>query len=258
MSYVVTNYIVTWRTPLADRVAQTLEIIPKLWQRTRILPMDSRLLPSKNIVLITNPMRILVRLVLNWKFLGRISRFCATPPKKLLGSGVSTPYTLFCLICTINSELMYSPIFAHLSESKLISACFQWTGSTPAGFQEAFRAAICNWLYKCFFHDSYWQNGRLLGFLPYLVRDTHRTPFCLYTSPERDVHLTPFCFNTNHEWSICTSRTISCQTKNPTSQRPAILSVYESSTDHTTDSTEITTPPNPPNPYTQIPRHYFT
>ena len=38
-------------------------------------------------------------------------------PKKLLGSGVSTPHTLFCLICTIHSELKYFPIFTHLSES---------------------------------------------------------------------------------------------------------------------------------------------
>jgi len=29
------------------------------------------------------------------------------PPKKLLGSGVLPPYTLFCSICTINSELKY-------------------------------------------------------------------------------------------------------------------------------------------------------
>jgi len=32
------------------------------------------------------------------------------PPKKLLGGGISTPYTLFCLICTINSELTYFPM----------------------------------------------------------------------------------------------------------------------------------------------------
>jgi len=30
------------------------------------------------------------------------------PPKKLLGSGFSTPYTPFCLICTISSELKCS------------------------------------------------------------------------------------------------------------------------------------------------------
>ena len=29
----------------------------------------------------------------------------SVPPKKLLGSGGSTPYTPFCLICTISSEL---------------------------------------------------------------------------------------------------------------------------------------------------------
>jgi hypothetical protein len=32
------------------------------------------------------------------------------PPKKLLGGGISTPYTLSCLICTINSELTYFPM----------------------------------------------------------------------------------------------------------------------------------------------------
>ena len=61
-----------------------------------------------------------------------------TPPKKFLGSGVSTLRTVFCLICTINSELTYFLIFTHLSEPGLISAGFQWTGSTPAGFQEVF------------------------------------------------------------------------------------------------------------------------
>ena len=64
------------------------------------------------------------------------------PPKKLLGSGFSTPYILFCLICTSNSELKYFPICAHLSELGSISTGFQWMGSTPAGFQEAFRAAL--------------------------------------------------------------------------------------------------------------------
>jgi len=62
------------------------------------------------------------------------------PPKKPLGCRVSTPYTLFCLICSINSELNDSAIFTHLSEPGLISADFQWTGSTPSGFQEGFRA----------------------------------------------------------------------------------------------------------------------
>ena len=61
------------------------------------------------------------------------------PPKKLRGSGVSTPYTFLCLICTTNSELQYFLIFTHWSEPGSISAGFQWTGSTPAGFQEAFR-----------------------------------------------------------------------------------------------------------------------
>jgi len=32
------------------------------------------------------------------------------PPKKLLSSGVSTPYAAFCLICTMNSELTYFPM----------------------------------------------------------------------------------------------------------------------------------------------------
>jgi len=69
------------------------------------------------------------------------------PPKKLLGSGVSgtpwtpTPCTPFCLICTISSELKCIFIFNHLTEPWLMSAGSQWRGSTPAGFQEAFRAA---------------------------------------------------------------------------------------------------------------------
>jgi len=50
------------------------------------------------------------------------------PSKKLHGSGISTPYTLFCLTCTINSELKYFLIFFNLSEPGLISAGLQWTG----------------------------------------------------------------------------------------------------------------------------------
>jgi len=68
-------------------------------------------------------------------------RGVSEPPKKLLGSGVSILCTPFCLICTISSELTCIFIFTHLSAPGLISAGFQWTGSTPAGFQEAFRAA---------------------------------------------------------------------------------------------------------------------
>jgi len=62
------------------------------------------------------------------------------PPRMLLGCRVSTPFTLFCLICTISSELKYFLISTHLSEQGSITAGFQWTGSTPAGCQEAFRA----------------------------------------------------------------------------------------------------------------------
>jgi len=51
-------------------------------------------------------------------------------PKKLLGCGVSTPYTFFGLICTINSKLKCFPIFIHLSKP----------GLTLTGFQEAFCA----------------------------------------------------------------------------------------------------------------------
>ena len=70
--------------------------------------------------------------------------YICIPPKKLLGCGLWTPRTLFCLICTINSELTYflvsTPASPNTNEPGLISAGFQWTGSTPAGFQEANRA----------------------------------------------------------------------------------------------------------------------
>jgi len=61
------------------------------------------------------------------------------PPNKHLGCGFSTPYTLFYLICTINSELNYFPIFTNVSEWGSLSADFQWTGSIPGGFLEGFR-----------------------------------------------------------------------------------------------------------------------
>jgi len=60
-------------------------------------------------------------------------------PKILLKSRFSTPYTFFCLICTISSELKCILSSTHLNELWLISAGFQWTGSTPAGFRQAFR-----------------------------------------------------------------------------------------------------------------------
>jgi len=40
----------------------------------------------------------------------------------------------------MNSELNDFAIFSKLREPVSLSACFQWTGSTPLGFQEAFRA----------------------------------------------------------------------------------------------------------------------
>jgi len=70
-----------------------------------------------------------------------LNKFAHVPPKKLLGRGFSTRYTFFCSICTIISELKRILIFTHLSEPGLISSGFQWTGSTPDGFQQAFRLA---------------------------------------------------------------------------------------------------------------------
>ena len=55
--------------PIADRVAQNLEIISKNFQlstrRTRILSMGFTSTTMYNMVLVINPTRILVRLVLN-------------------------------------------------------------------------------------------------------------------------------------------------------------------------------------------------
>ena len=50
----------------------------KLCQRTWILPMAFRVPSCNDMVLSINPMRILVRLELQWKFWEVISRFCAT------------------------------------------------------------------------------------------------------------------------------------------------------------------------------------
>jgi len=46
----------------------------------------------------------------------------AIPPKKILGCGFSTPYTLFGLICTINSELNHFPSKSNVSDLGSISA----------------------------------------------------------------------------------------------------------------------------------------
>jgi len=73
--------------------------------------------------------------------------------KKLRGSGLSNPCTLFCLIGAINSELKNFLIFTHLSEPALIFAGLRWPGSTPAGFQESFRAVyMCICICTCYMH----------------------------------------------------------------------------------------------------------
>jgi len=74
--------------------------------------------------------------------------YCRIPLTNLLECGVSTPYMLFGLIRTITSELNYILIFTSLSEPESISADFQWTGSPPAEFQKAIRAA-CHWDNHC-------------------------------------------------------------------------------------------------------------
>jgi len=64
--------------------------------------------------------------------------------KKLPGSGISTPMPLFCLMCTIHSELTKAQLgfVLIMTEPGSTSPGFQWTGSlaTPDGFQKAFRA----------------------------------------------------------------------------------------------------------------------
>jgi len=77
-----------------------------------------------------------------------------TPPQNPFRCRVSTPYTLFCLIFTISSELNDFQIFTDLSEPGSISDGFQWTGSIPAGFQEYFRAVcvsmcVCGYSTRC-------------------------------------------------------------------------------------------------------------
>jgi len=51
--------------PIADRMAKIPEITSKTINEPEFCPRDLRLVPGKKMVLITNPMRILVRLVLN-------------------------------------------------------------------------------------------------------------------------------------------------------------------------------------------------
>ena len=58
-------------------------------------------------------------------------------------------------ICTINSELKYFLIFTQLGELGLISAGFQRTGPTPAGFQEAFCAVWGMYIYAYIYIHTY-------------------------------------------------------------------------------------------------------
>jgi len=64
--------------------------------------------------------------------------------KELPGSGISTPMPLFCLMCTIHSELTKAQLgfVLMMTEPGSTSPGFQRMGSlaTPDGFQKAFRA----------------------------------------------------------------------------------------------------------------------
>jgi len=60
-----------------------LRLFLKLCPHTRILPMGFTMVPGSKMVLFIDPMRILVRLVLNWKFWETISRFCT--PLSVIG-----------------------------------------------------------------------------------------------------------------------------------------------------------------------------
>ena len=61
------------------------------------------------------------------------------PLKQLLGCGVSTPYPVFCLICTIVATVIFQFVPITLEPGSMC-ARLQWTGSTPDRFQEIFRA----------------------------------------------------------------------------------------------------------------------
>jgi len=83
------------------------------------------------------------------------------PPKKLLGSGFSTPYTprAFCLICTISSELKGISHLYPLSEPGLISK-FSVDGFDtswiPISFSCGYSDVFLTWLIQMdFWRDSY-------------------------------------------------------------------------------------------------------
>jgi len=103
------------------------------------------------------------------------ARMCVRPPKKFLGSRVSTPYTPFCFICTISSELKYFLIITHLSEPGLISAGFRWTGSTPTRFQEAFRVDVYAHIPVCVCAEAFFfkPSSATLAFEAGLCVDIH-------------------------------------------------------------------------------------
>jgi len=75
-----------------------------------------------------------------WDLWWRINlvRVIFNPPKKLFGCGVSTPYTLLCLICTISSKLNFFLILTHLSELGLISAGFSGRVRHPLDSKKLF------------------------------------------------------------------------------------------------------------------------
>ena len=64
------------------------------------------------------------------------------PYKTLLGCGFSSMCPVFFLICTINSKVKSVSYVYQEHVSRGRCADLHWTGSTPAGFPEAFRAVI--------------------------------------------------------------------------------------------------------------------
>ena len=64
--------------PIVDRVAQTLKVFQKNFKEPAFCSWDWRSVPGNKMVLMISLIRILLRLVLNWKFLVVISRFFAT------------------------------------------------------------------------------------------------------------------------------------------------------------------------------------
>jgi len=117
-----------------------------------------------------------------------------TPPKKLLGSGVSTPYTPFCLICTIISELKRISFLYQFEWAGVDICWFLVDGFDTRWIPSSFSCGmvytcqliiVMNDIYvaKCHIHNA--SHMCVIG----VMKDTHMIHMCQLTHTISDIYV---------------------------------------------------------------------